>query len=295
MASEHVKVVLSGDGGDELFAGYDKYRVEGRERRADSLAGPARAVLGALARIVPEGRRGHNFLRHRSLAGAERYLDASTLFTRAKQRRLFQPEVFARVTRHDPWVGAKALLARAEGRWLSALQHLDLKTYLPLDILTKVDRMSMAHSIEVRVPLLDHTIVELAATIPPELQVKHGSKSILKQAMRGILPDVIIDRPKHGFAIPLGSWFRGRLGGFVRDLLLSSRSRQRGIFDESYIERLLRWHEEGRNLDFELWTLISFELWCRQVLESRRPRTAAPSAASMVAAGPLPQTANTRS
>jgi asparagine synthase (glutamine-hydrolysing) len=274
LAAEHVTVVLSGDGGDELFAGYDKYGVEGRERRGESLTAPARAVMGALARMVPEGRPGHNFLRHRSLAGAERYLDASTLFTRAKQRRLFHPEVFERVARHDPWLEAKRLLSRSRGHWLSSLQHLDLTSYLPLDVLTKVDRMSMAHSLEVRVPLLDHKVVEFAATVPPELQVGRGPKSLLKRAMRGILPDAILDRPKQGFAVPLGAWFRGGTGGFVRDLLFSTRCRQRGIFDETYVERLLKWHDAGRPLDFELWTLISFELWCRQVLEAPRPRPA---------------------
>jgi asparagine synthase (glutamine-hydrolysing) len=100
-----------------------------------------------------------------------------------------------------------------DGNWLSALQRLDMKNYLPLDILTKVDRMSMAHSIETRVPLLDHKLVEFAATIPPELNLHNGTtKYVLKQAMRGILPEEIIDRPKQGFAIPLGYWFRGKLG-----------------------------------------------------------------------------------
>jgi len=282
LASEHVTVALSGDGGDELFAGYDKYRVEARERGLESLPRPARAAVKALAACVPEGVKGHNLLNHVALAWPDRYLDASTLFTRAKQRKLFSPEAFALVSGHDPWKEAKELLARAGGHWLSALQHLDLNAYLPLDILTKVDRMSMAHSLEVRVPLLDHKVVEFAATVPPELNLRFGAKSILKQAMRGILPDAIIDRPKHGFAIPLGSWFRGRLSGFVRDLLFSDSSRQRGIFDEAYVERLLRWHGRGRNLDFELWTLISFELWCRRVLDGRRQVTQGTSQRSAV-------------
>jgi asparagine synthase (glutamine-hydrolysing) len=137
-----------------------------------------------------------------------------------------------------------------------------------LDVLTKVDRMSMAHSIEVRVPLLDHKLGEFAATIPPDLKLRHGTtKYIFKQAMRGILPDEVIDRPKQGFAVPLARWFRGRLNGFIHDLLLSDRVRQRGIFNTGYIEQLLRWHEQGRNLDLQLWTLISFELWCRTFLD----------------------------
>jgi asparagine synthase (glutamine-hydrolysing) len=128
--------------------------------------------------------------------------------------------------------------------------------------------MSMAHSIEARVPLLDHKLVEFAATIPPELNLRNGTtKYIFKRALRGILPEAIIDRRKQGFAVPLEHWFRGQLGSFVRDLLFSERSRQRGIFNQDYIEKLLRLHEGGRNLDFYLWTLISFELWCRAFLD----------------------------
>jgi asparagine synthase (glutamine-hydrolysing) len=276
LASEHVTVVLSGDGGDELFAGYDKYRVEARERRYRFVPAPARSLLGAIGTALPDGARGRNFLRHISLDGLERYLDASTFFRRDEQQRLFRGEIFARLSAYDPWRAEAEHLAKANGRWLSALQYLDLKSYLPLDILTKVDRMSMAHSLEARVPLLDHKLVEFAATIPPELNLRGGTtKYIFKRAMRGILPDQIIDRPKHGFAVPLGRWFRGRLGGFVRELLLSEQSRQRGIFNPAYVEQLVRRHENGRHLDFHLWTLISFELWCRTFLDGRWSRRAA--------------------
>jgi asparagine synthase (glutamine-hydrolysing) len=276
LASQHVTVVLSGDGGDELFAGYDKYRVEARERKYGFVPAPARNLLGAIGGALPEGVRGRNFLRHIALVGAERYLDASTLFRRDQKERLFRDEVFALLSEHDPWRAEAEHLAVANGRWLSALQYLDLKSYLPLDILTKVDRMSMAHSIETRVPLLDHKLVEFAATIPPELNLRGGTtKYIFKRAMRGILPEQIVDRKKHGFSVPLGRWFRGQLGSFVRELLLSEQSRQRGIFNPAYIERLLCWHEQGRDLDFHLWTLISFELWCRTFLDNRWRRSAA--------------------
>jgi asparagine synthase (glutamine-hydrolysing) len=128
--------------------------------------------------------------------------------------------------------------------------------------------MSMAHSIETRVPLLDHKLVEFAATIPPEMNLRGGTtKYVLKQAMRGILPNGIIDRPKHGFAIPLGYWFRGKLGAYARDLLLGASARHRGLFNASYIEDLVAQHERGRNLDLHLWTLISFELWARTFLD----------------------------
>ncbi len=270
LAAEEVTVVLTGDGGDELFAGYDKYVVERRERRYGTPPALVRRALAMAGWLMPDGMRGRNFARHFSLAGWERYLDASTLFRRDEQARLFLPAACEMLLGSAPWREAAECLARANGGWLSALQYLDLRSYLPLDILTKVDRMSMAHSIEARVPLLDHTLVEFAATIPPELRLRRErTKHILKQAVRGILPDAIIDRPKHGFAIPLERWFRGELTGFVRDLLLSGRSRQRGIFNPVYIERLLARHNRGRPLDLQLWTLVSFEQWCRTFLDGK--------------------------
>jgi asparagine synthase (glutamine-hydrolysing) len=277
LAADHVTVVVSGDGGDELFAGYDKYVVEARERRY-RLPAAARRALGALAGLIPDGVTGRNFLGHLALTGPDRYLNASTLFRQDQKRKLFRPETFDLIAAHDPWREAARDLATASGGWLAALQYLDLHSYLPLDILTKVDRMSMAHSLEARVPLLDHKLVEFAATVPAELQLRHGTtKYLFKRAMRGILPDTILDRPKRGFGVPLARWFRGQLAGFVRDLLLSETSRRRGIFNTAYIGQLLDRNERGRELDLPLWTLVSFELWCRTFLD-QRPAPAAPEA-----------------
>ena len=272
LASQHVTVVLSGDGGDELFAGYDRYLVEERERKYRFLPAFVRQGLASVASRMPQGMKGKNFLRHMALSGPDRYLDAGTLFRRDEKQQLFQNEAFE-LMGADPAKAQAKFLAEANGNWLSALQQFDLKNYLPLDILTKVDRMSMAHSIEARVPLVDHKLVEFAATIPPELKLKNGvTKYIFKQAMRGILPDEIIDRRKQGFAVPLGRWFRGKLGSFVRDLVLSDTSKRRGIVNPAYVENLLHLHERGRNLDLQLWTLISFELWCRTFLDSSSRR-----------------------
>src|SRR5207253_1144164 len=182
-------------------------------------------------------------------------------------------EVFAEFAKDDPWIDQRAWLARGNGRWLSAAQYLDLKNYLPLDILTKVDRMSMAHSLEVRVPLLDHKLVEFAATIPPELNLNGaGGKALLKKAMRGVLPDETIDRPKRGFAVPLANWFRGEWDGFAREVLLSKTCSARNIVNTPYVERLLDLSRSGRPLDLQLWTLISLELWCRMFLD-RTPQS----------------------
>ncbi len=269
LASEHVKVVLSGDGGDELFGGYDKYLVEQRERQFDRVPAGIRRLVGAVGNTMPEGMRGRRFLQHLALDGPQRYVDASAMFHPGQLRALFQNDVFEEVSRHDPRAASLAAL-EANGRdWLSAIQYGDLESYLPLDILTKVDRMTMAHSIEARPPLLDHKLVEFAATVPSHMRLRGGTtKYLLKRAMRGILPDGIIDRPKQGFAVPLALWLRGELSEFVRDLLLSVTCRQRGFFNTSYIERLLKQHERGRDLSLQIWTMLSFELWCRRFLDA---------------------------
>jgi asparagine synthase (glutamine-hydrolysing) len=270
MAAEHVTVVLSGDGGDELFGGYEKYLVEDREREA--LPGAARAALRALGRLMPEGMRGRHFVTHHGLTAGERYLDASTLFRESEKRRLFRPEAYARLAAGDPWREESRAMLSGRGHWLSELQNLDLERALPLDILTKVDRMTMAHSLEAREPLLDHKLLEFAATIPAALQIRNGSgKHVFKQAMRGVLPDTVIDRHKQGFGVPLGHWFRGQLSGFLRDLLLSGPARGRGIFEPRYVQKLIERHERGQDLGLHLWTLVSFELWCRTFLDEARP------------------------
>ena len=268
LASEHVTVVLSGDGGDELFAGYDRYLVERRERRRDNIPAPLRQAAGFIGHAMREGMKGRNFLRHLALNGAERYFDAGMLFGNSQKASLFAPDAYREIQNRDSLAFWRGFLQKGRLNWLSGLQYVDIKNYLPNDILTKVDRMSMAHSIEARVPLLDHKFVEFAATIPPELKLKGvTSKYIFKKAMEGILPNEILYRPKRGFAVPLSQWFRGKLSPFMRDLLLSRRSIERGIFNKSYLERLIEMNDRGRPLDLQLWTLITFELWCRRFID----------------------------
>jgi asparagine synthase (glutamine-hydrolysing) len=268
LASEHVKVVLSGDGGDELFAGYDKYVVEGRERSFDRIPRAIRSAAGAVGNAMRPGMHGRRFLKHLAFDGPRRYLDASTMFRVEELRGLFQPDAFARLVTYDPFRESLDALTHGGDDWLAAVQYRDLHTYLPLDILTKVDRMTMAHSLEARPPLLDHKLVEFAATIPARFRLKDGTtKYIFKQALRGLLPDGIIDRRKQGFAVPLARWFRGELADFTRDLLLSETCRQRGFFNVSHVERLLQLNDRGRDLDLQLWTILSFELWCRRFLD----------------------------
>lgn len=270
LAAQHVKVVLSGDGGDELFGGYDKYVVESRERMMRFLPPFMRTVLAQASRRWPDGVRGKNSLRHFSLPGPERYLDASTLFKEEEQATLLTPAVRQRLDSLSPAGSRVERLAHSTDHWLSTLQDLDLRHYLPLDILTKVDRMSMAHSLESRVPLLDHPLVEFAATIPADWKL-HGrrTKYIFVRALRGLVPDAALDRPKKGFGVPLGRWFRGALRPMVRELLLADTSRRRGLFNATRVEHLLDQHDRGRPLDQQLWTLMSFELWCRTFLDRR--------------------------
>jgi asparagine synthase (glutamine-hydrolysing) len=272
LAAEHVKVVLSGDGGDELFAGYDKYVVEGRERERERIPRPLRRIAGTLGALMPHGMKGRRFLRHLALEGGARYLDAQMLFHDDERPHLFREDVLDAIERDSR---LKPASTPPGGDWLSAVQYRDLNHYLPLDILTKVDRMTMAHSLEARPPLLDHRLVEFAATIPSRFRLRDGTtKYLFKQAMRGVLPDQIIDRQKHGFAVPLAHWFRGELAGFARDVLLSKTCRERGIFEPRYLSRLLQLNDRGRNLDLQLWTILSFELWCRRFLDAA-PQTAA--------------------
>jgi asparagine synthase (glutamine-hydrolysing) len=283
LAAEHVKVVLSGDGGDELFAGYDKYVVEGRERAYDHLPGVVKRAAGAVGAMMPHGMKGRRFLRHLALKGTNRYLDAQSLFHSDEMPSLFQKGAFEQISKpttqnpHPKTLGCGRWdvgLTPARPDWLSAIQYRDLHHYLPLDILTKVDRMTMAHSLEARPPLLDHKLVEFAATIPARFRLNgRTTKYLFKQAMRGVLPDAIIDRQKHGFAVPIARWFRGELAGFARDVLLSDTCRQRGILDTRFVERLLRLNAQGRDLDLQLWTALSFEMWCRRFLD-RTPAAA---------------------
>jgi asparagine synthase (glutamine-hydrolysing) len=289
LAAAHVKVVLTGDGGDEVFAGYERYLVEAREQSYDRLPAPLRRAAGAVGAMLPAGMRGKRFLEHMALDGARRYVDASTMFRTGDLRRLLHPDAYRAMAGHDAAAGAARSMGTFDDDWLSAVQRWDLTAYLPQDILTKVDRMTMAHSIEARPPLIDHRIVEFAATVPARLRLRNGqTKHLFKQAMRGLLPDHIIDRPKHGFAVPLAQWLRTDLATFARDILLSSTARERGVFNLRHVERLLQLNDRGRNLDLQLWTLLSLELWCRRFLDRPAPVRAqapAPSVQPITLAG----------
>jgi asparagine synthase (glutamine-hydrolysing) len=271
IARRHVTVVLSGDGGDELFGGYDRYLPHPRVEMFDRVPVPGLRAAASLAwPLLPHGARGKNFLRHVAKDDSGRYLDSIEHFHADERADLYAGDLRACLQGN-----AEAALARHFDRF-SALPHdsrmmrFDFETYLPEDVLTKVDRMSMAHSIESRVPLLDNEVIDFAATLPAALKIKNGRrKHILKETLRTLLPDSILQRRKQGFGIPLGTWFRGGLTDVFSDVLNSPRTCQRGYFETAFVSRLLREHLAGeRDHTLRLWQLFVFELWHRQYLDT---------------------------
>jgi asparagine synthase (glutamine-hydrolysing) len=215
-----------------------------------------------------------------------RYLDEIASFQRDEKDALLTSDLRRRLGGAD----AEATLGRHFDRlnrlpWHGQMMHFDFETYLPEDILTKVDRMSMAHSIESRVPLLDNLVVDFAARLPASFKVRNGRrKHLLKEAAAGLVPDNILARKKQGFGVPVGSWFRGDLRDFFCDVLLSPRARQRGYFEPAFVERMVREHVTGRrDHQLHLWTLLAFELWHRQYLDTA-PRSALAGAVPAAAA-----------
>jgi asparagine synthase (glutamine-hydrolysing) len=274
LARDHVKVVLSGDGSDELFAGYDRYRVDRRRRffySVAAVAGPG--ILRHLSRRLPHGAFGKRFLYNISLKGAERYIDSVSYFNRADRQQLLSRGMSSELTGREAEHNFLSIYnGAAGGSHLERLLYLDTKTYLPGDILTKVDRMTMANSIEARVPFLDHKLVEASLRIPASLKLSGSiSKYILKEALRGLLPGAVIDRPKQGFDVPMGRWLKGDLREMLSDVLMDGRTRQRGYFNQRAVNLLVSEHMRGRrDHSRRLWELLTLELWHRMFVD-RRP------------------------
>jgi asparagine synthase (glutamine-hydrolysing) len=272
IARRHVTVVLSGDGGDELFGGYDRYLPHPRVAQFDSVPVPGkRRIASAVWPLLPHGTRGKNFLRHVSRSDDGRYLDSIAFFQPDEKAALYTSDVRQALT----GTGAEAQLAAHFRRFAalpphSRMMRFDFETYLPEDVLTKVDRMSMAHSIESRVPLLDNQVIDFAATIPASMKIVNGRrKHILKEAVRDLLPADILNRRKQGFGVPLGVWFSGGLTGVFADVLNAPTTRQRGYFEPAFVDRLLGEHLQGkRDHTLRLWQLLMFELWHRQYLDA---------------------------
>ncbi|HET6900041.1 MAG TPA: asparagine synthase (glutamine-hydrolyzing), partial [Vicinamibacteria bacterium] len=264
-ARREVTVALNGDGGDEVFAGYDKFWAA---LLASRIPGPLRALLRTGARALPEGAHHHGRLKR-----VRRFTDKAT---RPEVERIAGWSMFFDLPEIDALMPAapggdvlasyREALARVEGRsLLSRLLYLNAKTYLLDDLLPKMDRMSMAHALETRSPLLDRALAEYVATLPDALKRRgrHG-KVVLKRAVADLLPADILRRRKHGFGVPLGAWFRGELRPMVEDTLLAG-SRLGRRLDAAAIRRIFDDHVAGRaDRGHQLWTLLTLELWMRK-------------------------------
>ena len=266
-ARREVTVALVGDGGDEAFAGYERYAAMSL---ADHVPATAARAGSRLLRAIPSGRRE----RRSSVYRAARFLDAAAVPRAERYGRLM--EVLSLEQRAALWtedarsaIGALAspgfLLGAPASAGIGGLQELDLRTYLPGDLLPKSDIASMAHSLELRSPLLDHRVVELGLALPDRLK-QHGreGKVALRRAFAEQLPVLVAARGKSGFALPLAAWFRGELKPLARDVLLDDRARGRGWLRPDAVERLLDEHAaEHADHGHRLWTLVMLELWQR--------------------------------
>jgi asparagine synthase (glutamine-hydrolysing) len=260
LAREHVKVVLSGDGGDELFAGYTRYIVAQNRASFDLIPKTLRQGLGPLSKNLPHGTKGRNYLFNISLDPVSRYLDS--VYTR-DFRDLVGAEGYVSSLFRD-------LSARVTtGEPLDRLLYIDSKTYLPGDILAKVDRTSMAVSLEARAPLLDHKLIEFVGQMPAKLKLSGlESKHLLKKAVADLVPHEILNRPKQGFGVPIQDWINRQLRSRIRESLTEPRSQQRGYVEPGYINVLLNEHERGRRDHSDgLWALFMLELWHRQFID----------------------------
>lgn len=277
LAKQRVTVALSGDGGDENFAGYRRYRYAMAEERvrASLPDGLRRPVFGFLGRHYPKADWAPRVFRAKTTFEAlardtvEGYFHGVSIMPDRVRSQLFSSSFRTQLQGYQAIEVMRGHAAQSPTEDpLSMLQYLDLKTYLPGDILTKVDRASMAHALEVRVPLLDHEFVEWVSCLPPSLKLHEGEgKYIFKKSLEGTLSDDILYRKKMGFSIPLGNWFRGPLRQTVNDSLLGPLLRETGIFNMRFVEEMVSQHQSGRrDYSAPLWALLMFASFLRNVL-----------------------------
>ena len=292
-----VTVALSGDGGDELWAGYARHRVEHWEQRARSSLGAARHLAGWLGRALPLSVRGSRSLRHLAFAPDQAYAlkHAYGMFEPDAKSRLYTRDFSDAVRHADAFASFRTAYREcASADPMDRALYVDARTYMIDDVLTKVDRMSMAVSLEAREPLLDHKLLEFAARVPIALKLKDGrSKYLLRRLLERRVPRSITTRGKRGFAAPIGEWLRGPLAPMATELLMDGRLRDRGIFEPREVERIWNDHRTRRaDHPHRLWQLVMLELWFRQFID-RRPTRHARSTASPVRAGDAVDAAST--
>lgn len=277
LAAEHVKVVLTGEGSDELLAGYDKYRktiynlMLGRAY-SSVVPSPIRhfvkqAIENGTGSLAVRQKLARTFLCVPSDIESI-YFDNFSVFSRNRQHLLFTAETRARIAESDPYKTSLALMGESDAlTMLDQLLAADMKTYLH-ELLMKQDQMSMAASIESRVPFLDHKLVEFAARLPERMKLRGlTTKYILRQAMADKIPSEILTRKKMGFPVPVGAWLRGGFRHLLDEYVLGTRAMERGIFEPDVVRNLVARHQAGENHAERLWMLINFEIWQRRFLD----------------------------
>ena len=271
---QQVTVALTGDGGDELFCGYPRYRAVRWGDRVDRLPRWIRAMAGSrFWQRLPGARRKSLLRQFKRLSGPltleapRRYLEWIAIFDEASRADLYADDFLERLPDTDPYEFLASAWRRAGRRdAVTTAACADLQTYLPCDLMTKVDIASMAHSLECRQPFLDHRVVELAVAMPTRHKFRRGrGKRMLRQAFGDLLPGAVFDRPKMGFGVPLDRWFRNELREFAHEILLDDRCSRRAIFRPTAVQRLLDEHcRRRRDHSDRLWALLVLELWHRQ-------------------------------
>jgi len=280
LAARHVKVVLTGEGSDELLAGYARYRktllnLSLGERYQGLMPRDIRsAVKARIEALAPESRLSQKLRRTFLNLNADIesiYFDNFAVFSRAMQKDLFTARARERVGALDPYAVMRDAFANTDATsLLDRLLYTDTKTYLH-ELLMKQDQMSMASSIESRVPFLDHKLVEFSARLPERMKLRGATtKYILRASMKGVLPPEILVRPKMGFPVPVGSWFRGEYAYLLDEYVLSERALDRGVFNPAFVRTLVQRHQAGENHAERLWSLVNFEMWQRQFFDNDR-------------------------
>jgi asparagine synthase (glutamine-hydrolysing) len=287
LAAERVKVVLTGEGSDETLAGYNRYRATvlqlaaGRAWERGIPAPLRRGVRHLVAALPPAGAAGRRLQRTFLALPADLrslYFDNFAVFAPSRQATLLAPATRESVRGVDPYEAMLAAFDRyPDAGLLDRLLYADSKTYLH-ELLMKQDQMSMAASIESRVPFLDHPLVEWATRLPGALKLRGlTTKVVLREAMRPLLPPEILSRRKMGFPVPVGAWFRGPMRGLLQDLLLHPRAVGRGLFDEAVVRQLVSSHVAGvARHDERLWLLLNLELWHRIFVDGEPVESVAP-------------------
>jgi asparagine synthase (glutamine-hydrolysing) len=273
-ARQLVTVALSGDGGDELWAGYARHRVESWEHRVRTALGPAAPLAGWIGQALPLSMKGARSLRHLAASPDQAYAlkHAYGMFEPGAKGRLYSADFRSTINGHDPFATFRdAYASCGSPDPLDRSMYVDARTYMIDDVLTKVDRMSMAVSLEAREPLLDHKLLEFAARVPSGLKLKDGqTKYLLRKVLDARVPRSIVERGKRGFEAPIGEWLRGPLAPMASGLLLDGRLRERGIFNAAEVNRLWTEHRSGTSDHrHRLWQLVMLELWFRTFIDNR--------------------------